>query len=339
MKLSNLLYCWLLIWLMGCSPQLLELHGPTMGTSYTVKIAHLPNSITEVELSRGVAAILEQLHTAMTTYSTTSEIARFNANQSIDWFPVSSDVCKIVAEAQRISRLSNGAFDITVAPIVNLWGFGPSPQRTTPPSTIEIQTALQKVGYKHLYVRCEEPELPPALRKDRTDISIDLSAIAQGYGADRVADYLDELQIKHYLVDVGGEMRGRGVNAQGMLWRIGIEQPVINERQVQRIIQIKDCAVATSGTYRNFFEANGKRYAHIIDPSTGSPIAHSLVSVTIVTQSATIADAWATAISVLGPERGFELLLREKIAALLIVQEGGGQLIEKATPNLVAYVF
>lgn len=336
-NLSTLFRYWPLILLVGCSQQPLEFHGPTMGTSYTVKISSVLNSIPKAELSQHIAAILEQLYTQMTTYSTTSEVSRFSASHSTDWFSVSPDVCKVVAEAQRISRLSYGAFDITVAPIVNLWGFGPAPQRTTPPSTKEIQIALHQIGYEHLYTRCEQPGLPPALRKDQPDIAIDLSAIDQGYAADRVADYLDSLQIENYLVDVGGEMRGRGVNSHGVPWHIGIEQPTIEPGQVERTIQIKDCAIATSGTYRNFFAANGKHYAHIIDPHTGAPITHSLVSVTIIAHSATIADALTTAVLVLGPERGFELVMREKLAALLIVQQGN-QFIEKATPNLASYL-
>jgi thiamine biosynthesis lipoprotein len=328
--------------LIGCDsqiyrPKLLEFHGLTMGASYTVKLVNAPFALQAPkaeQAEQAIAAILDRLHAQMSTYDGNSEISRFNASQNIDWFPVSKDVCAIVAEALRVSSLTDGAFDITVSPLVNLWGFGPDTARTEPPAATAITSTMQRVGYQHLQARCNTP----ALRKDRSDVTIDLSAIAQGYGADRVADYLDGIGVQNYLVDVGGELRGKGVNASGQLWRIGIQRPTPDSYgEAERIVHIKDCAVATSGTYRNFFKKDGVHYSHTIDPKTGVPVTHNLVSVTIITPGAAIADALATALSVMGLERGYNLAVREALAVVFIVQEQG-KLREKITPQAAKYL-
>lgn len=341
----HILKYWLLILLslpIGCTnnttPITLQFRGSTMGTTYTVKVLQLPNTVTPQQLEPQIAAILGRLHAQMSTYDTNSEVSRFNSSRSTNWFSVSTDVCNIVEQSQHISHLSNGAFDITVGPVVNLWGFGPAPARTTLPSTAEIQIATQRIGYKYLHTRCNDIGVAPALRKDRSDLNIDLSAIAQGYGADKVADYLELLGIQNYLVDVGRELRARGTNAQNVAWRIGVEQPTpLQQGQVEQVLPIKNCAVATSGTYRNFFEFNGKRFSHTIDPSTGSPVTHNLVSVTVITNTATLADAWATAISVLGPEIGYQVAKDNNLAVLLIEQQAD-KFLEKSTPQLIAYL-
>lgn len=312
-----------------------ELRGLTMGTKYAVQIpTPLPASIKAVELDQAVAAILGQLHEQMSTYDPESVISHFNRSSSTDWFAVPKDVCLVVEEAVRISQLSQGAFDITVQPLVNLWGFGPGPERITPPEPHEIATTLQNIGYQYLTTRCVGAI---AIRKSKAAIAIDLSAIAQGYGADRVADYLDGQGIKNYLVDVGGELRGHGVNTMGKSWRIGIERPLPDVSAVANIVYVRDAAVATSGTYRNFFIADGKRYSHTIDPTTGSPITHKLVSVTVITRLAATADALATALAVLGPERGYALALQQQLAVIFIVQNGE-ILEERTTPQAAAYL-
>lgn len=314
----------------------LEFHGLTMGASYTIKLLNAPPTLRAAKTEHEIAAILNRLHSQMSTYDANSEISRFNTSQSADWFPVSKDVCVIVAEALRISSLTDGAFDITVGPLVNLWGFGSDATRTKPPPIAEIKTAQQRVGYQHLQTRCDASV--PALRKDQPNIAIDLSAIAQGYGADRIADYLDSLGVQDYLVDVGGELRGHGVNANAQPWRIGIQRPTPGSYgDAELIVHIRDCAVATSGTYRNFFEQDGMRYSHTINPKTGMPITHNLVSVTIMTLSAATADALATALSVMGPELGYDLAVREALAVVFIMQDKG-KLVVKVTPKATAYL-
>ena len=217
---------------------------------------------------------------------------------------------------------------MTVGPLVNLWGFGPVPRGDTIPSDTEIREALQKVGYTKIHTQIS----PPAIKKDRPDIQIDLSAIAKGYAVDQVADYLDRSRVLDYLVEIGGELRAKGKNAEGTAWRVGIEKPVPNKRAVHQVLHLRDQAMATSGDYRNYFEKNGQRFSHTINPRTGRPITHNLASVTVINPSSMRADAMATALMVLGPEVGYELAERQKLAALFILRDSDG-FQERATPK------
>ncbi|MGC1952845.1 MAG: FAD:protein FMN transferase [Gammaproteobacteria bacterium] len=291
-----------------------------MGTSYSVKVVRIPRDVDVGQLKEDVAAVLRQVNDSMSTYDGNSELSRFNQNRSGDWVSVSNQLLTVVREALRVSHLSAGAFDVTVGPVVNLWGFGPGPGRGEIPSDAQIQAAVAKVGYDRLRVRSS----PPAIRKDDPDIYVDLSAIAKGYGVDQVAAHLEGRGIQSYLVEVGGELRAKGNKAPGMPWRVGIEKPTPAARTVQEIIPIRDAAVATSGDYRNFFERSGERFTHEIDPRTGRPVTHNLASVTVISTSAMHADAMATALMILGPESGFQLAERENLAALFLVKQGSG---------------
>jgi thiamine biosynthesis lipoprotein len=301
-----------------------------MGTSYSIKIVDLPAVIDSKILDRNIAQLLAEINSLMSTYQEDSELSCFNRSRSTHWIAVSSELVKVLAEAQKISRLSGGAFDVTVGSLVNLWGFGPSQHTDKIPSLRQVEAEKEKVNFKLLKVR----NLPPALKKQRGDIYVDLSAIAKGYGVDRVAELLESQGIYNYLVDIGGEERIKGYGPEGIPWRIAIEQPVTGERKVERILELTAGAVATSGDYRNYFEQNGKRYSHIIVPSTGWPITHKLASVTVLTAMAMHADALATALLVLGPEQGFQLAEREQIAALFLIKTPEG-FMEKATTGLM----
>jgi thiamine biosynthesis lipoprotein len=294
--------------------------GATMGTSYSVKVAHVPRDVEADQLKINVDAVLRQVNDSMSTYDGSSELSRFNQSRSTDWVSVSNQLLTVVREALRVSHLSAGAFDVTVGPVVNLWGFGPSPGRGEIPSDAQIQAAVAKVGYNRLRVRYA----PPAIRKDDPDLYVDLSAIAKGYGVDQVAAYLESREIQNYLVEVGGELRAKGNKAAGIPWRIGIEKPTPAERTVEEIIDIPEGAVATSGDYRNFFEVGNERFTHEIDPRTGRPVTHNLASVTVISPSAMQADAMATALMILGPEAGFQLAERENLAAFFLVKQGKG---------------
>lgn len=306
------------------------LTGTTMGTSYSVKIVDLPAAIDSKILDRDIAQLLAEVNGLMSTYQEDSELSCFNRSRSTHWIAVSSELVKVLAEAQKISRLSGGAFDVTVGPLVNLWGFGPSQHTDKIPSLHQVEIEKEKVNFKLLKVR----NLPPALKKQRGDIYVDLSAIAKGYGVDRVAELLESQGIHNYLVDIGGEERIKGYGPEGIPWRIAIEQPVTGERKVERILELTAGAVATSGDYRNYFEQSGKRYSHIIVPSTGWPITHKLASVTVLTAMAIHADALATTLLVLGPEQGFQLAEREQIAALFLIKTPEG-FMEKATTGFM----
>ncbi|ADJ29573.1 FAD:protein FMN transferase [Nitrosococcus watsonii] len=296
------------------------LSGATMGTGYSVKITDLPAGIDPKILDRNIARLLEEINGLMSTYQADSELSRFNRNKRTDWISVSAEIVKVLEEAQGISRLSKGALDVTVGPLVNLWGFGPGFYTNEVPSRREMEAEKERVGFKQLQIR----HSPPAVRKKRGDIYVDLSAIAKGYGVDRIAEFLEAQGIYNYLVDIGGEERIKGHGPKGTPWRIAIERPVAGERRVQRILELDSGAVATSGNYRNYFEQDGKRYSHTLDPRTGWPITHQLASVTVVNATAMRADALATALLVLGPEQGLRLAEQEQIAALFIIKTPEG---------------
>lgn len=327
--------CWLLFTCEWWVPQdkLIRFSGTTMGTTYTVKAVQVRDNVDLDQLSEEIDQILEQVNQKMSTYDRNSELSRFNQSQATDWVSVSEELLVVIEQALRVSRLTDGAFDITVGPLVNLWGFGPEIQADDLPVDEDITTVLARIGYGKVHIR----NTPPALRKDRADVYLDLSAIAKGHAVDKVAEYLDSVGISNYMVEVGGELRLNGHNANGEKWAIGIEKPSPGQRIVQRIIQVTDAGIATSGDYRNFFERDGQRYSHTINPRTGRPVDHTLASVTVIGDSATQADAMATALLVLGPETGYELATREKLAALFIALSPNG-FIEKTTSEFDQYL-
>ncbi len=298
-----------------------------MGTEYNIKLAALPQAVTEVQLKARIDTELEQINDQMSTYRPASEISRFNGYDGKEWVPVSPETARVVAAAQRISDATQGAFDITVGPLVNLWSFGAKPIDQAVPGTEQIKEVRAKVGRYTVEVR----DVPPALRKYRSDVEIDLSAIAKGFAVDQIVELLKNLGVAGYLVEIGGEIRTRGTKADGNAWVVGIEAPKEFTRGVQEVIALGDRALATSGDYRNFFEQDGKRYSHTIDPATGRPVEHNLASVSVVTEDCMHADAWATALMVLGPEIGFHFATERNLAVLFIVRGEDG-FIRRPTP-------
>jgi len=306
--------------LSGCGPRehTLSLVGTTMGTSWSVQVPHPPQRLDQADLYERISAELEAVNERMSTYQTDSELSRFNAAETTDWLPVSAELVRLVDTATAVSTLTDGAFDITVGPLVNLWGFGPEVKADQLPVQADIDAALARVGWDLLETRSD----PPALRKAQPDLYVDLSAIAKGYGVDRMAAVLEGAGITDYLVEIGGELRGRGHNADGEPWRIAIERPDPERRAVLRVVALTDLGMATSGDYRNFFKLDGKRYSHTIDPATGRPVAHQLASVTVLAERCAEADAWATALLVLGPARGMTLANDRGLIALFVERFG-----------------
>jgi len=308
--------------------------GATMGTSYDLKLVPSPGETLHADFQTRVEALLTRINKTLSTYDPDSELSRFNQNPSTEWIAVSSELQQIVAEGLRISELSSGAFDITVGPLVNLWGFGPAPRRDQVPGDAEIVQERERVGYWHLSVR----EEPPALKKDRPDLYVDLSAIAKGYGVDQLAALVEAAGIENYLVSIAGEIRAKGHNGQGQPWTLAIEKPVAGQRAVERLIQPGDHSVSTSGDYRNFFEQNGQRYSHIINPRTGRPVPQTLASVTVVTNRSMIADATATALMASGAEFGFQLASAHRLAAFFITVDPKGEFQERYTSEFEQYL-
>ncbi len=307
----------------GESEASLELTGRTMGTRFNVQVAAMPTKVDKDQLAADIRARLEEINAKMSTYDPESEISRFNRHAGADWFPVSDATARVVAAAIEVSIATDGAFDVTVGPLVNLWGFGPESVLTAMPDASVIQAALARIGYQKLAVRDD----PPGLRKSEPTLYVDLSAIAKGYGVDQVAELLERYEIHDYLVDIGGELRVQGENAKGRPWQVAIESPV-EDRKPFRILSMSKGAVATSGNYRNYFELGGQRFSHTLDPRTGRPVTHNLVSATVLADDAMTADAWATALIVLGRDNGLTKAEEQGLAVFLL--SGSGQQLESS---------
>lgn len=307
------------------------IRGQTMGTFFTIKYiteSNKPGNSEETrqKIAAGIENTLLQVNRQMSIYMPDSEISRFNRYPHTDWFTVSADLAKVVDQALNVSRSSGGAFDITVGPLVNLWGFGPEQKPKEIPPEEKIKERIQFIGYRKLSVRLS----PPALKKAIPAVYCDLGGIAKGCGVDKVAEYFDSLGIENYLIEIGGEVRARGEKETGSYWRLGIASPD-GGPGIEKAFPLKNAALATSGDYHNYFEQDGVRYSHTIDPATGRPITHKLASVTVIHDSCTIADALATAINVLGPEKGYDLAVKENLPVFLIIK-GKDRFFEKKTP-------
>ena len=300
------------------------LSGTTMGSiHYSVK------GETDTDLKGTVQQVLDRVDASMSTYREDSDVSKFNVSDSTDWFSVSKDTAKVVQIALDISTLTDGAFDITVGPLVDRWGFGPEEVKS-PPTQEEIDEILNTVGYKHIEVRLD----PPALKKDAAAVQIDLSAIAKGFAVDTLADELEKRGAVNYVIEVGGETRTKGEKATKKPWTVGIEIPMpgwLGEPKIQRLAHLGSQSLATSGDYHNFIEAKGIRYSHIIDPKTGWPTERPdvaspdssvrLGSVSVVAANCATADALATGLYVLGPEKGLKLANSNNLAVLFMLRE------------------
>lgn len=293
--------------------------GPTMGSTYRVVVRGSMSPGMHASTQATLQAELDRIDALMSTYRADSEVARFNASASTDKVPVSLDTVTVVTAAQTISEQSGGALDVTVLPLVGAWGFGSEPSSTLPDDQ-KVAELLRRVGYRKLSAGND----PAWLQKQQGDVSIDLSAIAPGFAADRLSELLTEQGLPHHLVDVGGELRAAGLAAKGVPWRVGIEEPDRDQRTVHLSMALCSGALATSGDYRNFEEQDGARRSHTIDPRSGRPVEHALASVSVVAPSAMLADGWATALLVLGPVQGRELATRLDLPAYFIVRSPGG---------------
>ncbi|TLU61706.1 FAD:protein FMN transferase [Thalassotalea litorea] len=293
---------------------------------YTVKLIANKPQIEQENLAGEVDQLLVALNKKMSTWDKSSELSLINQGSAEQAYNISDELRVVLSESIRLAKLTQGSLDVTVGPLVNLWSFGPENRPEKIPSKQQIDDAKSNIGINKLVLQGNE------LRKRQDALYVDLSAIAKGYAVDKVAELLEQRGHLNYLVDIGGEMRIKGYKIDNKPWRIAVEKPVSGTRAVQKVIMPGDNAVATSGDYRNYFEVDGVRYSHTIDPATGWPIDHKLVSVTVVHPSAMTADGLATAIEVMGPEKGFKFAKQHRLAVYLISKTDNG-FSEQATDS------
>lgn len=316
--------------LVSCTPakpanQQYQLDGSTMGTYYVVKF-YSDTTPDLTALKQHIDTELELVNDLMSTYRPESELMRFNRHTDGSVFAISAQTRTVIAEALRIAEQTGGVLDVTVGPLVELWGFGARGRIEHAPDDAVIAQARTWVGYNKLRL------IQTGLVKDVAQLAVDLSPIAKGYGVDQVAVVLEQQGITDYLVEIGGEMRLKGVKADKQPWKIAIEKPVSTERAVQRILLPGDMGVATSGDYRNYFEEDGMRYSHLLDPRTGKPINNRTVSVTVLHPSCMTADGYATALNVMAAQEALAFAEQHQLAVLIVTKtdEGFNELTSSA---------
>lgn len=306
--------------LAGClfddDPVVVRLSGETMGTTYNVTA--IGDDLSTEQLDAAVAETLVAVNAKMSNWDPASEVSTFSASAEIAAVAISSELATVMAAANQVHAQSEGRFDVTLGPLIDLWGFGPRKPEDPVPSDDAIAQALSSVGQARLL---DLDAQAPTLAKADPAVGINLGAIAKGYGVDAVAETLQGFGIENYMVEIGGDLVTAGTNDKNEPWRIGIEKPETGAQAVQLVVPISDQGLATSGDYRNFFEHDGVRYSHILDPVTGRPITHNTTSVTVIAESAMLADAWATAMLVLGAETGSKVAETHKIAVFFISRD------------------
>jgi thiamine biosynthesis lipoprotein len=301
----------------ACSkaPESLSLNGATMGTTYHITIVippevHLP-SLTKLQIL--IDKELLKINQLMSTYIPNSEISLFNQLSVDEWYPISGETLGVLNYSKSLSELSEGKFDITVSPLINLWGFGAKGEQAFPDDDA-IAQARAKVGWESLLIDDTMQRI-----KKQKPLTINLSAVAKGYGVDYITKILESKGINNYLVEIGGEIRVKGKNQRQLLWKIGVESPSLFQSGVQKVISVDNKSVATSGDYRNFFEKDGIRYSHTIDPYTGKPVVHNIASITVVADTAMEADGLATTLMVMGEEKALALATQLNIPIYILL--------------------
>jgi FAD:protein FMN transferase len=316
--------------LAGCAthPAMREtlLSGQTMGSAWTVKIAAALPASAEV-LQAGAQARFDAVNLALSTYRADSALSRFNSDDSGQWVDIDAELGEVLSYALSLAEDSGGAYDVTVAPLVNLWGFGPDPATRRVPDAASLEAARARVGWRKVEVDASKRRARKA-----PGVRIDLSSLGKGRGVDRVAEYLDAQGVANYLIDLSGKLRARGYNAGGDPWRVAVEAPEADATSGQpafkpEIVELVNQSVATAGDYRRFFEIDGKHYSHIIDPRTGWPVAHATVSASAIASDCMHADALATVLMAMSPGDAVALTDRRRIAALLIGRGDSGYVV------------
>ncbi len=312
--------------LAGCShPDKVDgFGGPTMGSTYSVKFVRTESTPETLKLQQGVEAILAEIDQQVSTYRPDSLVSRFNQAPAGSCQPMPQPVLDMVSLGERFSRDSEGAYDMTLLPLLDAWGFGPGSRGEKVPDAAVIEAARQRIGHQHLHVRDGQ------LCKD-VALQVDFNSIAAGHAVDRIAGWLQQQGVASYLVEATGEVKAAGRKPDGSAWRIAIEAPHAGERVAQKILALDGLGISTSGDYRNYYEENGRRYSHTLDPRTAAPITHRLAAVTVVHPQATWADGLSTLLMVLGPEQGEAFARSHDLAAFFVIHEGEA-FVTRSTP-------
>ncbi|MFC4521837.1 FAD:protein FMN transferase [Cupriavidus pinatubonensis] len=294
--------------------------GETMGTTWSV-VAMLVQEADADALEQGIRAVLDSVIAQMSNWEADSDVSRFNRAPADTWVALPADCVRVLACALQVARDSGGAYDPSAGPLVDLWGFGPAPRRCAPPAPDQVAQVRQQCGWDRI-----ELDIDGGRALQPGGVSLDFCAIAKGFAVDAVAQYLESEGVAHHLTEIGGELRGHGVKPDGLPWWVQLETPPDGAvaAQEQTLVAMYGLSVATSGDYWRFFDSEGRRYAHTIDPRTGYPASHALASVTVLHTECMMADALSTALTVLGPQAGMEHARRHGIAARFLVRTPGG---------------
>lgn len=307
--------------------------GGIMGTVYHVKVVGSLDQTATAAAAEAIESALQRVDGKMSTYKPDSELSRLNAAPAGAPISVSEETFDVFRLAQQVNAESGGAFDVTVGPLVNAWGFGP-PDQVEAPNDDQLATLLALTGADKLTLDA----VNHSITKAADGVYCDLSAIAKGYAVDQVCDALAALGHADFMVEVGGEVRTAGLNASGQPWRIAIEKPVDQERVIHGLVGLTNKSLATSGDYRNFYEVEGRRISHTINPKTGRPVDHSLASASVIHPDCALADAYATALMVLGPEAGLAFAEKQGLAVLLILHGDDGHFTTRQTAAFAPYL-
>jgi FAD:protein FMN transferase len=299
----------------GSAARVFNLSGLTMGTTYNVVAIDSSKSVNEADVKAAINGALAEVNQQMSNWDTNSEISRFNAAANTAPVQVSPELAHVMKAADTVYTASEGRFDTTMGPLIELWGFG-APGKRPMPQQAEIDNALAAVGHHNTISVGAN-----ALQKKQADAQVYLAAIGKGYGADRVGQALESFGITDYLVEIGGDLYASGRNPDGLPWQIGIETPASLNNGIFDVVGISGLGLASSGDYRNYFEKDGQRYSHVIDPATGQPITHRTASATVLAENSMMADAWATAMLILGRERGLEIAAQHDVAVLFVERD------------------
>ncbi|MBO9467115.1 FAD:protein FMN transferase [Tropicibacter sp. R15_0] len=301
--------------------QVIELVGQTMGTTYKVVAVDHKNAVDKAEVEMRISAALADVNKAMSNWDDSSEISRINAAPAGARADMSQELAQVMNAAADVNAASQGRFDTTMGPLIELWGFG-APGQTALPSDAAIAAAQAKSGHANSLLLTGQN-----VEKTREDAQVYLAGIGKGYGADHVGRALEDLGLSDYMVEIGGDLYASGRNPEGMAWQIGIESPDPLARGVMGVVGVSGMGLASSGDYRNYFEADGQRFSHLIDPVTGRPVDHNTASATVLADNAMLADAWSTAMLILGRERGLEIAEQHHIAVHFVDRNADGSYV------------